>query len=133
MEMHEHLYALRKKYGLSQDELAERVGCSRTLIAKWESPRSGTRERETLIRLCRALGEHPAETLSLGNYATGEETDPFAEKLTTLLQRIPHERRRVVQQMILDVATGAVNLAVNFPSQNDINGNNVLLFPHFLN
>lgn len=36
MELGKHIYELRKKGNLSQEQLAERVGVSRQTISKWE-------------------------------------------------------------------------------------------------
>ncbi|MCD8006733.1 MAG: helix-turn-helix domain-containing protein [Oscillospiraceae bacterium] len=40
MALSEKLYTLRKKSGLSQEQLAERLGVSRQAISKWESGNS---------------------------------------------------------------------------------------------
>ena len=37
MTLSEKLYALRKKNGLSQEQLAEQLGVSRQAISKWET------------------------------------------------------------------------------------------------
>ena len=37
MTLSEKLYQLRRKQGLSQEELAERLNCSRQVISKWEN------------------------------------------------------------------------------------------------
>ena len=42
MEFHEKLQELRKKRGLTQEELAELLYVSRTAISKWESGRGYT-------------------------------------------------------------------------------------------
>ena len=47
----ENIYALRRKSGLSQEQLAERIGVSRQAVSKWESGAS-TPELEKLRLLC---------------------------------------------------------------------------------
>ena len=37
MKLSEKIYACRKKAGLSQEALAERIGVSRQAISKWET------------------------------------------------------------------------------------------------
>ena len=37
MKLNEKIYLCRKKAGLSQDALAERLGVSRQAISKWET------------------------------------------------------------------------------------------------
>ena len=51
----EKLYALRKKSGLSQEQLAERLGVSRQAISKWESGQS-VPESEKLIAVSNYFG-----------------------------------------------------------------------------
>lgn len=55
MTTSEKLYALRKKSGLSQEQLAERLGVSRQAISKWESGQSSP-EREKLISISNCFG-----------------------------------------------------------------------------
>lgn len=50
MELSEKLYSLRKKSGLSQEQLAEQLGVSRQAISKWESGQS-VPESEKLIAI----------------------------------------------------------------------------------
>lgn len=50
MTLSEKLYILRKKSGLSQEQLAEQLGVSRQAISKWESGQS-VPESEKLILL----------------------------------------------------------------------------------
>ena len=39
MDVHEKLQALRRRRGLTQEELAEQLYVSRTAVSKWESGR----------------------------------------------------------------------------------------------
>lgn len=50
----ENIYALRRKSGLSQEQLAERIGVSRQAVSKWESGAS-TPELEKLRLLCQCF------------------------------------------------------------------------------
>ena len=50
MNFSEKLYELRKKEGLSQEELAEKVNVSRQTISKWEMGQSSP-EMEKLVNL----------------------------------------------------------------------------------
>lgn len=51
----EKIYALRKKNGLSQEQLAEKVGVSRQAVSKWEGGWS-TPDLDKLKALCEAFG-----------------------------------------------------------------------------
>lgn len=50
MALSEKLYELRKKGGLSQEQLAEQLGVSRQAISKWESGKANP-ESDTLISI----------------------------------------------------------------------------------
>lgn len=52
MALSEKLYTLRKKSGLSQEQLADRLNVSRQAISKWESG-SSTPESDKLIAISR--------------------------------------------------------------------------------
>lgn len=49
------IQALRKQHGLSQEELAERVGVSRQAVSKWEVD-AAVPETDKLLALAKALG-----------------------------------------------------------------------------
>lgn len=55
MKLHEKIYYYRKKAGLSQDALAEKLGVSRQAISKWETAES-VPETGKLLALASALG-----------------------------------------------------------------------------
>ena len=55
MKLHEKIYYCRKKAGLSQDALSERLGISRQAVSKWETGES-VPETGKLAALAAALG-----------------------------------------------------------------------------
>ena len=63
-EFSARLAALRRQKGLSQEQLAERIGVSRQAVSKWESAQC-LPETETLAALCTALA-CSADTLLFG-------------------------------------------------------------------
>ena len=63
------LVALRKKNGLSQEELAERIGVSRQAISKWERAESSP-DTDNLISLAKIYGISIDEMLN-GKTPTG--------------------------------------------------------------
>ncbi len=63
MKLHEKIYYYRKRAGLSQDALAEKLGVSRQAISKWETADS-VPETGKLMALASALGITVDELLS---------------------------------------------------------------------
>lgn len=61
------LYELRKKHGLSQEELAEKLGVSRQAVSKWERSEASP-DTDNLIALAKIYG------LSLDELIFGEKT-----------------------------------------------------------
>jgi transcriptional regulator with XRE-family HTH domain len=55
MALSEKLYELRKKGGLSQEQLSEQLGVSRQAISKWESGKA-IPESDTLISISKYFG-----------------------------------------------------------------------------
>lgn len=55
IEIANRLYNLRKKHGLSQEELAERIGVSRQAVSKWERSESSP-DTDNLIALSKIYG-----------------------------------------------------------------------------
>ena len=86
LETANRLYELRKKYDLSQEELAEKLGVSRQAVSKWERSEASP-DTDNLIALAKIYG------LSLDELIFGEkqeekvdskpETEPNAEDETT--------------------------------------------------
>lgn len=70
MELHEKLQALRRARGLTQEEVAQALGVSRTDISEWESGR-GAPERDPLKALAAFYGVSPDELISDTALPTG--------------------------------------------------------------
>lgn len=73
MEFHEKLQALRKKHGLTQEQLAEKLFVSRTAVSKWESGK-GYPNIESLKCISREFG------VSIDELLSGEELIVAAEE-----------------------------------------------------
>ena len=76
MNFSEKLYELRKKEGLSQEELAEKVGVSRQTISKWEMGQSSP-EMEKLVNLSKLFSLSIDELV--GNDVTNEKENTSQE------------------------------------------------------
>ena len=68
----ERIYTLRRKSGLSQEQLAEKIGVSRQAISKWESGTS-TPELEKLIALSKCFN------ITVDELTTGRESTAKGE------------------------------------------------------
>ena len=55
MKLHDKIYELRKKEGLSQEALAEKLGVSRQSVSKWETGEA-TPEVSKLLSLSKLFG-----------------------------------------------------------------------------
>ena len=51
MDLGERLYELRKQKGLSQEEVADRLGVTRQTVSKWETGQS-TPDFDKVLPLC---------------------------------------------------------------------------------
>lgn len=113
MELHERIYDLRKKAGLSQEELSERVGVSRQAVGKWESGQA-LPDIENLIRLSRVLDTTVDALLSMesgepkpeGTLTTAEVEALLKEQETRALSREQEreQKRRVRDKVDEDMA-----------------------------
>lgn len=74
MDVGEIIKTERMKKGMTQDELAQKVGVQKSAVAKWENGRVAEIKRTNLKNLAVALGINP--NLLLGD----ENADPIEEK-----------------------------------------------------
>ena len=92
MEFHEKLQELRKRKGLTQEELAERLYVSRTAISKWESGR-GYPNIDSLKAIAKFF------SVTIDQLLSGEEWLTVAED---------HSKKR--EAHIRDIVFGALDL-----------------------
>jgi len=103
-----HLTSLREARGLSQKELAARVGCGSVQISRYETGRKLPRTPKIYVRLSMALGVSADELL--GASAPGTPVDPrLAARLQALGERLAPEQVPVflaVLDAVLALALG---------------------------
>jgi len=113
MELHERIFDLRKRAGLSQEQLSEQVGVSRQAVGKWESGQA-LPDIENLIRLSRVLGTtvdallgmETGETKAEGALTTAEVEALLKEQENRTLAREQEreQKRRVRDKVDEDMA-----------------------------
>ena len=74
IEIADRLVKLRKKYGYSQEELADKLGLSRQAVSKWERAEASP-DTDNLICLAKLSGVSLDELL-----ATDEDLDTIVEE-----------------------------------------------------
>ena len=77
IETANRLYELRKQQGLSQEELAEKLGVSRQAVSKWERSEASP-DTDNLIALAKIYGL-TLDELVYGEKAGEEKTEPETE------------------------------------------------------
>ncbi len=81
MELGGRILELRKKAGMSQEELADRLGVSRQAVGKWENG-AAMPDITNLVELSRVFGVKLGELLGLEEaYTAGSEADEEIQKL----------------------------------------------------
>ena len=90
MKLHEKILSLRKGMGLSQEELAARVGVSRQAVSKWELGES-VPDVDKLLALSQIFGVTVDQLLRGGEAdgSQGEGSSPAAAPESTTAPRLP--------------------------------------------
>lgn len=109
MNLYENIGRLRRQQGLSQENLAEKLGVSRQAISKWESG-AATPEIDRLIELSRLFGVTLEELLGLEEAAS--QKGPSG--LEALLEQYGEKQRRHRRQaMCLSAGAAALLLLLS--------------------
>lgn len=104
MTLGERIREARKRVGMSQELLAERMEVSRQAVAKWESDRSAP-SAERLYRLAEVLGTTPQHLLQ----GDGEAADP-AERAARASNRRARRRSDLLAAALVAAAYGCLYL-----------------------
>ena len=91
MALSEKLYELRKKSGLSQEQLAEQLGVSRQAVSKWESDKA-VPESDTLI----SISQYFNVTLDYLMKENGFVSEPITEKEETQTNVKRKREKRII-------------------------------------
>ena len=86
----DNLKALRKRKGITQEELATRLNVVRQTVSKWEK---GLSELLMLIKLAEIL-EVPVSRLLGSKIETAEQPDALAEQLSRINEQLAIKNRR---------------------------------------
>ncbi|MBO7196524.1 MAG: helix-turn-helix transcriptional regulator [Clostridia bacterium] len=78
IETANRLFELRKKHGLSQEDLAEKLGVSRQAVSKWERSEASP-DTDNLIALAKIYDLSLDELIYGGNNSDGENDEPKEE------------------------------------------------------
>ena len=89
MELYEKLYELRRASGMSQEELAEKLGVSRQAVSKWESGATQP-ELSKLIELSKLYSVSVDELLSLEH--AKPEQDAAESPVQSNAEKAPAEK-----------------------------------------
>lgn len=99
----ENLKNVRKRCGLTQQELAEKVGVSRASLSSWEIARANP-DLETFIRLCHVLGMGADDLLGLvrkEDYAGMKQ--PVLE-LAEIIAKLSPAEFNIVRKVVLSIS-----------------------------
>ena len=110
----ENLKFLRKKKGLSQEELAVRLNIVRQTVSKWEKGLS-VPDADLLVKLADILEVSVAELLG-GNIPDCEDTNELAEQLSRINEQlaIKNRRSRRIWKVVLGIIVAFVVINIFF-------------------
>ena len=119
----EQIYALRRKNGLSQEQLAEQIGVSRQAISKWEGGLA-TPDLENLVALSRCFGI-TVDELTTGDPlpARPESHIPTARRALSLMQKLGIGL--CLAGVLLLILAGAITL-LSPPAAEQLNGSSAV-------
>lgn len=117
MSLGSNIYDLRSKAGLSQEELAEKLGVSRQSVSKWETDTS-VPDVDKLIQLSKVFGITLDE---LVNGATDQQPhtplqEPTKIEYVSEIKSSTFRTRKIIGAVLIGVSLLAVFLSLIFPN-----------------
>ncbi len=108
----DNLKALRKRKGITQEELATRLNVVRQTVSKWEKGLS-VPDSELLIKLAEIL-EVPVSRLLGSKIETAKQPDALAEQLSRINEQLAIKNRRAkrVRKAIAFIVGGIIAVYV---------------------
>ena len=88
----------RTEQGLTQQQLAEKVGVTQTAIAAWESGKRGVPKGDNLLRLAEAL-DFDADRL-MGIARAPSEMPPDAAQLLAVFRALPKDKQLIAIKLV---------------------------------
>lgn len=92
MQFNEKLIKLRRENGLTQEQLAEKLGVSRQAISRWESGESAP-DMYNLSAICRFFGV--SSDYLINDDFTSDEDTPIAQKKNDEISSVKEKRRKL--------------------------------------
>lgn len=108
-DMSRRIKELRKKRGLTLEQVATVVGVGKSTVRKWETGMIANMRRDKIADLARALGTTPAYLMGWKEEPTETAPSPSEDikelsggekMLLDLFNRVPDDQKQLVLQMI---------------------------------
>ena len=96
----------RTEKGMTQEELAEKVGVKKSAVAKWENGRVSEIKRSNLKNLADTLGLNPNQLLGDTDLSQQPEMDGLTEnqkKLITFARTVPEDKAEMILKVIQSI------------------------------
>lgn len=102
----EKIRELRKRLGLTQEELGNMIGVKKAAINKYETGVVVNLKRSTIAALAKALGVSPVELLSPEGIPPDQPRTVEARSLAKGIDRMPKAQREAILTMMMNLYPG---------------------------
>ena len=101
--MAQRIQLLRKKKGLTLEQVADVVGVGKSTVRKWETGMIANMKRDKIADLAKALGTTPAYLMGWDekkDSPTELQLSEGEKMLIDLFRQVPEDKQQLVLQMI---------------------------------